>query len=77
MIVLSRCRKEGEDVKRANDLTVKETVMALRICFTPGGQCSACPLFDPHPEDPGGCVNEVIEHAADLLETMAQREEEE
>ena len=63
-------------MKRARDLTVKETVMALRICFTPGGQCSACPVFDPHPEDPGGCVNEVIEHAAELLEYFDEQAEE-
>jgi hypothetical protein len=55
--------------KDAKELSGRETIEALRCCGKAGGQCSPCPLFDENRNVyPVRCYNDIILHAADLLE---------
>ena len=48
----------------------KETILALRACGTAGGTCSKCPLNEAAPAQTldFDCANELLRHAADVLE---------
>lgn len=49
------------DVKK---MSRKETIRALRACGTAVGTCGECPLKDLSFD----CANELLSHAADVLE---------
>lgn len=49
------------DIKTMNR---KETIRALRACATPGGTCGECPLKELSID----CTNDLLTHAADVLE---------
>ena len=46
----------------------KETIRALRACGTLGGKCDECPLYKPGFYPDYDCANELVQHAADVLE---------
>lgn len=52
----------------------KETIRALRACGTLGGTCSKCPMNSKCPLNEAAqdlsfdCANELLRHAADVLE---------
>lgn len=52
------------DIEKMNR---KETILALRAC-EPGGTCYECPLYNPAFVPGYNCVDELLRHAADVLE---------
>lgn len=46
----------------------KETIKALRACGTLGGKCDECSLYKPGSDPDYDCANELLRHAADVLE---------
>lgn len=46
----------------------EETIRALRACGTLGGTCSECPLNEAVQDLSFDCANELLRHAAAVLE---------
>lgn len=46
----------------------KETIRALRACGNCGGTCGECPLSEAAQDLSFDCANELLRHAADVLE---------
>lgn len=46
----------------------KETIRALRACGAHGGTCIECPLNEAAQALDLDCANELLRHAADVLE---------
>ncbi len=46
----------------------EETIRALRLCSTEGGDCLDCPLVEAARELEYDCFHELMHHAADVLE---------
>ena len=53
------------DIEKMNR---KETIRALRVCGTLGGTCHECPLNEAAQGLSFNCANELLHHAADVLE---------
>lgn len=53
------------DIEKMNR---KETIKALRACGTAGGTCGKCPLSEAAQDLSFDCANELLRHAADVLE---------
>lgn len=53
------------DIEKMNR---KETIRALRACGTLGGTCHKCPLNEAAQDLSFDCANELLRHAADVLE---------
>lgn len=53
------------DIKK---MSRAETIRALRACGTLGGTCSECPLSEAAQALDFDCANELLRHAADVLD---------
>lgn len=54
-------------MKDIEKMSREETIRALRACGTAGG-CGKCPLSEAAQDLSFDCANELLRHAADVLE---------